>query len=252
MSFADFTHKSLYQIGRLFPVSGVFVLLYHSIGDRSWNGCVSPHKFEAQLAWIKSEHTPISYQQFRNWKLSGQKLPEKAVMVTFDDGYVDNLELAAPILKKYKVPATLFGLTKVVYQAKYLKNDYPIMNFAQMTQLHTQYNWEIQSHSASHFNLTRLSQVKLKAQLKGSQNRLEQILHNRVDSISYPKGTYNLELIQQVKKYYRFGWTARPGTVTKHTSNYELPRIEVMQNTSIDAFKAHLTQSVNWVQWLSR
>jgi len=81
------------------------ILMYHRIARVDldpWSMCVAPERFSEQLDAIKRVARPMS--------LPG-RLPERAVVVTFDDGYVDNFEQAVPILRQHEVPATFFVST---------------------------------------------------------------------------------------------------------------------------------------------
>jgi peptidoglycan/xylan/chitin deacetylase (PgdA/CDA1 family) len=86
------------------------ILMYHRIAAPAvdpWGLAVHPDRFEAQLAWLAATRTPLSMPEFVR-RLQRGSLPDAAVAVTFDDGYVDNLEQAAPRLRAAAVPATVF------------------------------------------------------------------------------------------------------------------------------------------------
>ncbi len=90
------------------------VLMYHRIIEGPmdpWQLCVSPKNFEEQLKFLKSTGLVISMSQFKENLYSGEKLPPSIVM-TFDDGYLDNYLHAKPLLEKYGIPATFFICTK--------------------------------------------------------------------------------------------------------------------------------------------
>jgi peptidoglycan/xylan/chitin deacetylase (PgdA/CDA1 family) len=72
--------------------------------------CVSPHNFAEHLEVIRKRWNPISLQGLTE-KLNAGGMPHRAVVLTFDDGYVDNLSNAAPLLSKFNVPATVFVTT---------------------------------------------------------------------------------------------------------------------------------------------
>lgn len=83
------------------------VIMYHTVGIPNkrwqWNYLTCPYEvFENQLKWMKKKgfHT-ISLQQLYDYMKEGIKLPKKPVMLTFDDGYLDNFVFAYPLLKKY-------------------------------------------------------------------------------------------------------------------------------------------------------
>lgn len=86
----------------------VNVLLYHRIAELEtdvWNIAVHPKRFEEHIRFIKSNYPVLRFEE--DWS----SVREKSVVITFDDGYVDNYRLALPILEKYQVPATFFVST---------------------------------------------------------------------------------------------------------------------------------------------
>jgi len=106
-----------WQLKRTFvPQWGAIILCYHRIADlpnsprRLW---VSPQRFAEQLEVLTQKFMPISLSELVNGLLEGQ-VPDRAVVVTFDDGYADNLWNARPILERFGVPATVFVTTGLV------------------------------------------------------------------------------------------------------------------------------------------
>ena len=89
------------------------ILMYHRITRVDldpWGMCVSPENFSEQLESIRKVATPMSLVDFVGARQAGE-LPERSVVVTFDDGYIDNFEVALPLLRQHQVPATLFVTT---------------------------------------------------------------------------------------------------------------------------------------------
>lgn len=89
------------------------ILMYHRIARTEldpWGMCVSPENFSEQLAAINAVATPMSLINYARSLVAGT-LPARTVVVTFDDGYVDNFEQALPLLRRHQVPATLFVTT---------------------------------------------------------------------------------------------------------------------------------------------
>lgn len=68
----------------------------------------SERVFFEQMSWIKDNFNLISENQFIETIYSGKRLPRKTAMITFDDGYIDNYEIAYPILRHLNIPATFF------------------------------------------------------------------------------------------------------------------------------------------------
>jgi peptidoglycan/xylan/chitin deacetylase (PgdA/CDA1 family) len=89
------------------------VLLYHRVADAEIDPhqlCVSPRHFAEQLAVLTQHYTPLSLSQCAEAMRQG-RLPRHVAVVTFDDGYADNLHAAKPLLERHGVPATLFITT---------------------------------------------------------------------------------------------------------------------------------------------
>jgi peptidoglycan/xylan/chitin deacetylase (PgdA/CDA1 family) len=90
------------------------IVLYHRItvepdpGLLSAGMCVSLQNFDAQMAYFRRRFNPIRLDHAMARLARGEPLPPWAVSVTFDDGYVDNLEIAWPVLQRHQMPATLF------------------------------------------------------------------------------------------------------------------------------------------------
>lgn len=98
--------------------SRLTVLAYHRVTDPDAAGFVgyrgnvsaTPDEFDAQMAWIAERMNPVSIEQLAA-SLHGPALPDRAVLVTFDDGYRDNLVEAAPIMQPYDIPSVIFLAT---------------------------------------------------------------------------------------------------------------------------------------------
>jgi peptidoglycan/xylan/chitin deacetylase (PgdA/CDA1 family) len=92
------------------------VLVYHRVGERRldpWRLMVDPQIFAAQMETLARDWLPLSLAELIEG-FHRRRLPKRAVAVTFDDGYADNLEVAAPILLEHSIPATLFVATDLI------------------------------------------------------------------------------------------------------------------------------------------
>lgn len=98
--------------------SRITVLAYHRVVDPDAPGFVgfrgnasaTTSEFEQQMDWVAEHMNPVTIQQAVA-SLDGGDLPDRAVLVTFDDGYRDNLTSAAPVLERRGIPATIFLAT---------------------------------------------------------------------------------------------------------------------------------------------
>ncbi|MEO1589841.1 MAG: polysaccharide deacetylase family protein [Cyanobacteria bacterium J06632_22] len=96
------------------------ILMYHSVPAPAQYGWVDPcnsmpaHVFEQQMAFLAERRHVVSLDQLIAALNSGESLPRGTVAITFDDGYLDNLEVAAPILEHYQLPAVVYLATDYI------------------------------------------------------------------------------------------------------------------------------------------
>lgn len=98
------------------------ILMYHRIAEPEldpWGLSVSPHHFAEQLRVIKKYFRPLSMQELVAHLQRG-KVPNRSVVVTFDDGYADNLYNAKPLLEQYDIPATIYLVTEALVEERNL------------------------------------------------------------------------------------------------------------------------------------
>jgi peptidoglycan/xylan/chitin deacetylase (PgdA/CDA1 family) len=105
-------------------VNGAIILLYHSVPDTSVSGWIDPansmpaEHFKAQMRFLSRRRNVISMKELVDSIATSRKLEPGTVVITFDDGYRDNLEVAAPILERYRLPATLYLATRAMEQGR--------------------------------------------------------------------------------------------------------------------------------------
>ena len=94
-------------------IPGALILLYHRVTKLERDPqllCVSPENFESQISYISSRFQVVPLAEISRALVKGRPLRD-AIAITFDDGYADNLYEAAPILRRYNCPATVFATT---------------------------------------------------------------------------------------------------------------------------------------------
>ena len=165
------------------------ILMYHIIdrppGPGRSSVHVSPEVFERQMEFLKVHGyrvIPLS-EAIRSYK-EGRPLPRKSVVITFDDGTLDNFDHAFPVLKKMGFPATIFMITSNIGREGWLsEQDLRILD---------QSGIDIGSHTADHAFLPKLkTDAEVEDQLIRSKSRLEEVLGHPVTLLSYPAGGYN-------------------------------------------------------------
>ena len=192
------------------------ILMYHHLSEDVTNSeMVSPEQFEAQIrALSEAGYTGVSFDELRAYVLRGEPLPEKPVVITFDDGYRSNYTLAYPILQKYNMKATIFAIGVSFGKDHYKDTDYVITphfgaaEAAEMTasglisiQSHTydMHQWPpYETDSAVRENILQLpgeseeSYVQaLTEDFTRSRALLEGATGQPVDVLAYPAGQYS-------------------------------------------------------------
>ena len=111
LSAKKILRRSYYAVLRLLNPfrSACAVLLYHRVlpDPAGLAMAVSVQNFEAQLKWLRAHYPVYSLEEMLDKSKSG-KLAKRAVAITFDDGYADNLLMAKPVLERFQIPATIF------------------------------------------------------------------------------------------------------------------------------------------------
>lgn len=180
-------------------IAEVAVLMYHHIGplpDENdkvrYSLTVSEEEFESHLQFLKKGGFNVMTLGQVESAIKNNKLLEKALVLTFDDGYDDNYLYAKPILEKYGFSATFFIISNKIGQAEYMDED-------QVKELSK--NHEIGSHSYSHPSMVKLSDYYLERELKQSKEDLQKLIGRDVKSFCYPAGKYDDKAVEKLKEY---------------------------------------------------
>ena len=132
---ADNVEEHLAEMAAARPMEGeeytacVPVLMYHDLAEEGESSVtVSPERFEEHLrALAQAGYTAVTLEELSAYVNQGAPLPEKPVVITFDDGYLSNYQYAYPLLVKYQMPATIFAIGCGVGQTEHYKDtQYPI------------------------------------------------------------------------------------------------------------------------------
>ncbi len=147
------------------------------------------------------------------------KLPEKPILLTFDDGHRDFYTDVLPILKQYHVKATNYVISGFLGGTDF-------MTAAQVKEVARSGLVEIGAHTVHHLALKgRFPQV-LQYEVRDSKNTLERLIHQPVVSFAYPYGSFDLQAIQAVKDAgFRTAVSTIPGIEVNQQNRYFLYRI---------------------------
>lgn len=126
------------------PAHGVPVLVYHGIVPEGETGNVTPETFRAHMVALKKAgYTTLALDEFRAFIEDGGRVPERSVLVTFDDGRTDSFSGADPVLKRLGFKATMFT---ILGHAATGKSFY--LTFDETEMMDDTGRWDVQSHTA--------------------------------------------------------------------------------------------------------
>lgn len=231
--------------------SGLPILLYHNVGPRPiedpFGLTVTTEHFEHQMiCLVRLGYQTIWPSDWLTARCEGCPLPEKAVIVTLDDGYADMAEYAFPILQRYGLKAVAYvvtqrlGLTNTWDEA----NGYRTMRLMNADQIR---EWagkgiEFGSHMRTHPHLTSLSEEQLTDEIEGSRDDLQSVLGTEVLSFAYPygDGAKNSAIRIKMMRTYRLGMTVHEGLNYFETNPYEMRRVTIRPGDSARDFEHKL------------
>ncbi len=225
---------------RSVPVS---ILMYHEIAPRSETAsrlAVSPEAWSAQLAFLADE----GYQTVTAAELSAVfagrgQLPDRSVVLTFDDGYADFHSRAMPLLDRYGFRATVFVTTGWVEDAGPLRSGHrpgKMLSWSQIAEA-AQAGMEVAAHSHSHPKLDQLPHEALREELYASKAQLEDKLGSDVGGLAYPFGYSSAKVRQMAQDLGHDYACAVSNVVARNGSNaMALPRLTIRRSTGMLEF----------------
>jgi peptidoglycan/xylan/chitin deacetylase (PgdA/CDA1 family) len=234
------------------------VLMYHRIDDTLDSDilCVTPFEFSLQMTWLKEEGFNVLDSQTALEKLEDGTLPEKSVMITFDDGYEDNYKNAFPILSSHGFSATIFPVTAFSAgkeshrRYRDYKGSITYLTPGQIEEM-SRSGISFGSHTDTHPLLTSLSQDEAKKELAHSKSVLESWTGKPVTLFAYPNGAYSPEYYPAIESAgYSAAFTTRAGVNTKEISHWELRRTEISGRDSLEDFSLKMSGGLDTLHTL--
>lgn len=215
------------------------ILCYHRFGPRKSRMIVTPEDFDAQMAYLKEHGYRVIPLADLHAFLKGQAaLPQRAVVITIDDGYRSSYEMAYPILKKYGFPATFFVYSDFIGSRDALRWD-EIRKMVRSGLI------DIQPHSKTHLPLARplidetdeayRKRVEEEIRIPGQQIR--RVVGLPLHTFAYPYGESNEFLISRLKHAgYVAGATVKAGATPAFAYPFRLRRTMIYGDGDMDIF----------------
>ncbi len=181
---------------------------------------IIPPIFEAQIKTLKDfGYNFITASELGQYLDGKKQLPQRPVILTFDDGYADFYTDVFPILKKYNVAATEYVVSGFLDTPNYMTTE-QVKEIAQSGLV------EIGAHTVHHLNLKSLPLEHAKKEIEQSKEDLEQLLGIKVVSFAYPYGGFNEHLAELVKNAgFTTGVTTKGGSIVNQENKFTLFRV---------------------------
>lgn len=257
------------------------ILAYHNISpyeaeqDEMFYYDVSLESFEKQMQFLYDRHiNVITLDNFVVSCINGENIPERSVVITFDDGYKNIYQIAYPILRKFNFPATIFLATGYIgtkrilpgleHHLKKIGNQNNGMNHW----LHL--SWEeiremsrdgisLGSHTMTHPKMGALNKKQIEWEITESKRLIEKKTGIRVKHFSYPYSFLGgqlgdprvLETVKTILKAEGFeaACSTEIGTNLKKTDIFALKRVQIFNKDSLFHFKEKVMGAYNWMRF---
>jgi peptidoglycan/xylan/chitin deacetylase (PgdA/CDA1 family) len=231
------------------------MLMYHSIqsdqAKPAWPWAVSMQQFREQLDFLLTER----YSTPTMGELVSAPLEQwsgRTVVITFDDGYVDNLAACEELQKRGKRASWFIVSGSIGKSPHWPEDGRPggrLLNAAELRQMHAG-GMEIGSHTVNHARMPELDDASLRRELTDSKAALEDAIGAPVSSFAYPYGAWDARCADAVRKArYAAACTTRTGWAMRDGDPYRLRRLTVFNNDSLSSFARKLCVGSHDVAW---
>jgi len=217
------------------------VLMYHKVNDQWPNPTTVPTAVFAEQMELLGPlgYVPVSLDAVRDHYLGAAPLPAGAVLITFDDGYRDNLENALPILRRHRYPAVVFVPIGYLDGRRPLPHEEPLRALGIRNETVV---WDelaaleaggirVESHGIGHRPVSELGPAEAAREIALSKLRLEERLGREVEAYAFVKGSLadyrpeHASLVQQAG--YKLAFTSVSGANGPGTDRYRLRRYNI-------------------------
>jgi peptidoglycan/xylan/chitin deacetylase (PgdA/CDA1 family) len=221
------------------------ILVYHNVGpQRRGQLVLAASAFDAQMRYLQAHgYRPVSLRHFLDYIAHRRQLPRKSVLITFDDNHRGFLEHAHPVLKELGFTATLFVPTDQVGGTT--KSGF--LTWQELRALQEE-GFDIQAHSKTHADLRRRQgepdaqfAQRMASELGQPQGLFQRHLQRSSETVAYPYGAVNDEVLRHVGKHgYVGGFTVRRQANPAFTRPLQADRSQVYSDWSLEDFVKNL------------
>jgi peptidoglycan/xylan/chitin deacetylase (PgdA/CDA1 family) len=215
------------------------ILMYHHIADPPFNAdefrrdlSVSPDLFYQQLRYLKEQgYQTIGLNDLALHLTRGKPLPQKPIIITFDDGYADNYTHAFRLLKRFGFTGTFFLITEPID-----KNDPAYMSWTNVEEMHAA-GMEFAPHSYNHPDMTNRGYQFIVFQILAPSEAIQARTGVKCRFFAYPSGRYDQFVVDVLRSAHFWGAVVTEQGAT-HTADdlFTLRRVRVHGSDSLDTF----------------
>jgi peptidoglycan/xylan/chitin deacetylase (PgdA/CDA1 family) len=220
----------------LVPRRGVPVLMYHMVdavtppGPVGRSLTIEPAAFEAQLKWLRAHSIRTLTMNDLADALRRGPPPDHAVVLTFDDGYIDSATVVTPLLRKYGDRGSFYVSAGFIGDPKHA-------SWSQLRAMQAA-GMEIGCHGTRHLDLSRIGRKGETYEVDHCVDALTRYLA-RPTTYAYPAGKWNAYTLTLLGRAgIKAALTERPGVVTSLAAPYTLPRRRIDRTAGLASFAA--------------
>ncbi len=228
---------------RIFRKRRSFVLMYHSFKREDIFFNVKESDFKKQINFLMEKgYKFVSVEELLN-NVKNKKDVYGYIAMTFDDGHVDFVDIALPILEQKNIPASLFWPTGIpndmlpVSSGKFCS----ILNTDQIRKISDSPILEFGSHGVSHKEFTKIKLSEAEEEIMDSKNTLSDITGRKIKYLAFPRGKYNKEILDLSKKYFDACFSVEEGFISHKTNMLSVPRISVDSTVTLQKLDAKMS-----------
>ena len=206
-------------------------MMYHLIREDVYSVYealfVRPAEFESHL--ILLNELGYEYIFADEWRLT----EKPSVILTLDDGYLDNYTNMFPLIKKYNAKVTIFLVTDLIDTDGYMTSD-------MIREMAASGLVSFQCHTVSHLDLRYLDEARLRQEFSKSNEIIEGLTGKKVTALAYPGGGYNSTVLAVAGEYFNYAYTTKSPYSVKQYTDLTVPRYYVARGDGRNQFYNNL------------
>ena len=227
------------------------ILTYHSIDESGSPISMAEAVFRSQIAWLAKGHVKVVSLE----TLMRMPPSSNAVALTFDDGFVNFGDIAAPLLADHGLPSTLFVVTDAAGRTNRWNGrpgrgvpELPLLNWGSLQRLADQ-GVDLGAHTRTHPDLAKAAPAQLQDEISGSAERIHSETGRTPTAFAYPYGSVSDAAVGIVATRFTWGCTTEMRSVGTDEARALLPRLDMyylreagqLERWGTIRFRCHLT-----------